>query len=178
MAEGKRETARLVHKDFFDRCQFAIDQGFYLEALAMEYSAIEGRVKVIMSIIGMPCSLCEDTSITYEIGLTKKLGCLRQYLQNDVIFGNSKLTPTTITKIRDWCSSRNERMHRLYADVEKYEKLMGRNKKYAEKGLEYAKLLYKEANRLKYMSKHHPEKLENIKFECNNPHNTCGLAIV
>ena len=173
MAEGPRETARLVHKDFFDKCQFAIDQGFYLEAMVMEYSAIENRMKIIMGIVGMPCTKCDDTNITYSIGLNKKIGCLRCFLSNKEVFEKSKLTTGKLNQLKDWCNSRNERIHRLYNNTEKYERMMSRNKKYAIKGLEFARLFYAEANRLKYMQKKHPEKMRVKKFECQEPFSFC-----
>ena len=39
------EMQRLMHKDFFDRCELAINQKFYMEAILMEYAAIEARME-------------------------------------------------------------------------------------------------------------------------------------
>ena len=50
------ELQRLMHKDFFDRCVFAINQGFYMEAILMEYAAIESRMETLLSILGLPCN--------------------------------------------------------------------------------------------------------------------------
>lgn len=36
-----------MHRNFFDKTQFAIDNGFFIEAISMEYAAIESRLESI-----------------------------------------------------------------------------------------------------------------------------------
>lgn len=47
---------RLMHKDFFVRCKSAIEQKFYMEAILMEYAAIEARMEILLGVIGLPCN--------------------------------------------------------------------------------------------------------------------------
>ena len=46
---------------FFDRCQCTIDNGFYLEAVLMEY-AIEARREFILGMLWFPCNqyICNE----------------------------------------------------------------------------------------------------------------------
>ena len=44
-----------MHADFFDRCIVALDQGFYLEDIFIEYAAIEARLASICGVAGLPC---------------------------------------------------------------------------------------------------------------------------
>ena len=37
-----------MHKNFFDKCHVAIENGFFLEAVFIEYAAIEGRLEIIL----------------------------------------------------------------------------------------------------------------------------------
>lgn len=169
MTVEQRQHAGKVHKDFFDRCQNAIDNGFYLEAMFMEYAAMEGRMKVIMSLFKNPCSLCDNTQITHNIGLPKKMECfLMVYETNPALFEKSKLPRSTIRRMMEFCIKRNKRIHGLLENTDEYDKLMSHNKKLATKGLEYCKLLYNETNRLKRISKNHPEMLLTSKLNC--PH--------
>lgn len=46
MAEGIKEKARLMHAHFFGDCKRAIEEGYYLEAMFLEYASIEDRVNV------------------------------------------------------------------------------------------------------------------------------------
>ena len=54
--KNDRKLQREMHKDFFDRCRNAIDNGCYFEAVLMEYASIEARLEVIMGVIGLPCN--------------------------------------------------------------------------------------------------------------------------
>lgn len=48
------EKQRVMHKDMFDKVKNALQNGFYFEALFLEYSAIEGRLEVISGLLSMP----------------------------------------------------------------------------------------------------------------------------
>lgn len=155
----KGETARLVHKDFFDRCQNAIDNQFYLEAIFMEYSAIEGRVKKILTLLNLDCAGDYDTN--HSVGLSIKLNCLINFLEDKNLFGNSKLTRRDLARLRDWLTRRDHLTHALYTNTEKYSKSMNKNGKFAIKGKEFARKIYDETERLKKLKAKHPEYFEN-----------------
>lgn len=175
MTEQQRETARIVHQDFFDRCSLAIESGFYLEAIFMEYAAIEGRIKVITSIIQRPCGICENKNITNRIGLFNKLFCLKEYVTlRGEIFKDSKLTKAKVNRMLEWCTSRDQRIHAYYTDTEKYETTKKHNQKLAKQGYEYASLLYEEAKRLRALKKRRPELFVCPDFQCVRANEACN----
>ena len=174
MNQEQRENARLVHKDFFDKCKTAIDNGYYLEAIIMEYAAMEARMNVIMSLFEKPCSLCKDTTITHRIGLQNKMKCFKEMIKsNNELFAKSKITNAKMNDMIKWCNERNNRIHGLYTDTEKYGTLVAKNKRCAEKGFVYCRLIYNETERLKRRNKKEPELLKNIKHECHADWEAC-----
>ena len=176
MTKEEREIARVVHKGYFDRCKYAIENQFYFEALCMEYAAIEGRMKVVMSLLNMPCSKCSED--TYKrLALNNKFLCLKSFFGTSPIFENSKLTKKKIDKIQKWCHMRNELIHNLYLDPTSTEELMQGLKKYADRGYEYSNWMYNECSRLRRLRKQKPELFEKINFECHDPRAFCLNAI-
>ncbi len=174
MDQKQRETARLVHKDFFDKCNTAIANEYYLEAIIMEYAAMESRMNVIMSLLGKPCSLCKDTTITHRIGLQNKLKCFKEIIgSNEELFAKSKITSNIMNKTIKWCNERNNRIHGLYTDTEKYGALVAKNKKCAENGMVFCRMLYNETDRLKRIGRKDPERLKSIKYECHIDWDAC-----
>lgn len=169
----KGETARLAHKNTIDRCKSAIDQGFYFEAIFILYNIFESRVNKIFKILNMPCGIDDDYSM--KVGIGRKLFCLSEFINNDRdIFGNTKFaSPSQPKKIRKWCERRNTRTHALLQDTDKYEHLIVDTKKLAIDGYEYALILYKETNRLKYLQKKKPELFQNHKCECCPKDKSC-----
>ena len=102
LSAENRKIAQSVHKGFFNRCKEAIDHKFYFEALCMEYAAIEGRMKVIMSLLNMPCSNCSE--VTYKrLSLNNKLLCLNSFIGSSPIFIGTKLTKRKIHDITKIC---------------------------------------------------------------------------
>ena len=61
MEENKKLQVEM-HKDFFDRCKFAIENKFYMEAILMEYAAIESRLEVMLGVLGLPCNKFIDNN--------------------------------------------------------------------------------------------------------------------
>ena len=171
MENTKNEIARLAHKDFFDRCKIALDNGYYLEAMFMEYSAIEGRFKKIFSLLNFDCA--GDYDSKHSIGLGIKLSCLKRLMENDALFEKSYLSPSMISKVKKWVNRRDEITHALYTNTDRYDSMMSKNKKYAEKGFEYARLFYKEADRLKGIKKRHPERFDSPALVCNPTTERC-----
>ena len=166
--EGKR-AQELHRKGFFGSCYKAINNGSYLEAMLLEFAALENRTAVIFRELDMPCSTCEDTNIIYNIGLYTKLVCLKKIIQNkehQMITGKSKLTTKKINEIVEWTRKRNKIIHRLYSSPDVYETMKAKSEEYAKQGMEYASLFYAEANRLKSLKRRHPELFENFSFLC------------
>ncbi len=162
----KGERARKVHASFFDKTEEAIERGYYLEAMCMEFSAIEARMTVIMRELGLQCGEKKTSPQHPDIPLKKKFQCLRYYLKDEVFKDTYFDSAEEIGRIMDWIDDRNGRIHRLYADIEKYEDMTSKNKILAKQGLLYARTMYDEANRLKNMNKRHPEKMKSFKGKC------------
>ncbi len=166
--EGKRQQ-QLHRKGFFGSCYKAINNGSYLEAMLLEFAALENRVAVIFRELDMPCSTCKDTDIIYNIGLYTKLVCLRKIIQNNehpAITGNTKLSAKLIREIIDWTRRRNKIIHRLYTNPDVYDEMIIKSEGYAKLGMEYASIMYAEANRLKNLKRRHPELFKDFSFLC------------
>ena len=160
------EKARRINKSYYGHCKAALDNGYYLEAIVFEYAYLENRVNRIMELLEMPCA-CADKMITKDIGLSTKLKCLKMIVESgDPIFEKSKLKGPDIRRMRDYCESRNTRIHRLYADVDRYFEIMERSKKIAEEGYEYTKMISTESTRIKNLKAKNPELFENKTFIC------------
>ena len=157
-----------IHAQFYDRCKKAIDEGYYLEAMLLEYAYMEARVNRIMEVLNMPCALVQDTDIYRGIGLNRKVSCLKKFLKADnKVLEKSHLKNKTLNDIKAWCNRRNDRIHNLYKDIDKYDETISKNKELALEGYEYSKLLSQEANRLKLLKEKHPELFDDA-FKCLN----------
>lgn len=167
----RNELARRAHKDYYDRCKEAIKDGYYLEALCLEYSAMESRVASILSMIDMPCGNLNNED-TFDIGIHVKLNCIKKCLGDNDVFRKSKLNKKQVAKIISWKYKRNKIIHRLFANPNEYETIIKECKDYAIEGFEYVDILYKEANRIRYI-KNHKEILENSNFKCPAISKTC-----
>ena len=146
-----------MHKDFFDRCSKAIDNGFYMEAILMEYAAIEGRLEVMLGILGLPCNKFLEDSERKKVQISHRLECLSKiYAQNDEITAKSKFSKTFFKKLEKWVGKRNEYIHGLYKNEIKYTQRIKDSQKFAEEGLVYCRKLYNEATRLRRLKKNTP----------------------
>ena len=166
--EGKK-AQELHRKGFFGSCYKAINNGSYLEAMLLEFAALENRVAVIFRELDMPCSTCKDTDIIYNIGLYTKLICLKKIIQNKehpAITGKTKLTTKMINEIVKWTRKRNGIIHRLYSSPDGYEEMRMKSEEYAKQGMEYASIMYAEANRIKNLKRRHPELFKDFSFLC------------
>ena len=83
--EDNRLAQRDMHCSFFERCQFAIDNGFCLEALLMEYAAIEARLEVILGMLGRPCSKYLLDADRKKVQISHRIECLKKQ-QNYEVF--------------------------------------------------------------------------------------------
>ena len=162
-----------MHRDFFIRAENAISNRFYLEAIFLEYAAIEGRLEVILGILGMPCNKMLDSTIRRKIGIADRVECLRFcYCNNPLVFEKSKINYQFFSKkgpLNKWIIDRNAFIHGLYKNVDLYEqRTINECKRLSKDGLEYSRLLYNEAKRLNRILKNHPEQLINLTAMCRN----------
>lgn len=149
-----------MHKDFFDKTQAAIDQGYYLEAMFLEYAAIESRLEIMLGVLGMPCHSKQDAGIRKSVQISHRINCLDQIKGKSLIFENTKLPPKYFSKLKSWLDKRNRYIHGLYKDASIYGKRISESKKLATDGLEFCRLLYNETKRMRRRIKNHPEFLQ------------------
>lgn len=160
----------IMHKDFFDKCQFAIDNQFYIEAILLDYAAIESRLEAICGIVGLPCG--KNCLYRKEIAISSRIKCL-SFLRNhnEAIFKTSKL-PQNFLKdsgiLKKWITERNIIVHGLYKNSDEYSLRLENNKALAEDGMDYARLLYNEAKRLRRIEKNYPEIFNQTVLICKS----------
>ena len=172
-----------MHADFFDRCKVALDQGFYLEAIFMEYAAIEARLEAICGIAGLPCG--RNCKCRKDIKISHRIDCLRTFYNNNIIICSGTKLPDDFFgkkgKLKIWTDNRNRFVHGLFKDEIKYKDRMTSNKELADEGYEYARLLYNEAKRLRRIRNNHSENWECVVAFCKTssckgycPEANCG----
>ena len=148
-----RNAQREMHKDFFDRCQCAIDNGFYFEAVLMEYAAIEARLEVILGMLGLPCNQYICNEDRQKISISHRVNCISRIRKNGNVFEKSKLPDNYFKKLKKWIDNRNGYIHGLYKNEIQYKNRMKDSKNRAEEGLELCRQLYNEANRIRRLIK-------------------------
>lgn len=166
-----------MHKNFFATCEKAINEGAYLEALLLEYAALESRLEVILGVLGCPCGFDLDEKEREKINISNRIQCLNYMHNNANIFKNDKKCDAALysnTKLDKWRTDRNAYIHLLYKDATLYDQRRNECKKIAEEGLEYCKEIYREANRLKYQKQHHPEKFVDENIKCRAKACSCN----
>ena len=170
---GKQQAE--MHKGGLDRVQFAVDNGFFLEALMHEYAAIEGRLEVILGILGFPCSKELDDKMRCQINISQRISCLERCFKTcPTLFAASKLDTYFFASkskkgtLSTWIMERNSLVHGLFKDVNKYDSRSEGAQKLAEDGLAYEKLLYNEAARPRRISHNHPEMLKAEERRCRS----------
>jgi hypothetical protein len=167
------ELQRLMHKDFFDRCKSAIDQGFYMEAILMEYAAIESRMETLLGVLRLPCHKFLPDNIRKKVQISHRISCANIFRKQMLAFESTKLSKNFFDKLLKWTEKRNEYIHGLYKNELKYSQRIKDAKEFAEKGLEYCRLLYNEVNRLKRLAKKCPQLFE-LEIECQSKKCTIG----
>ena len=155
--EENKQKQVAMHTDFFDRTKLAIENGFYLEAIFREYAAIEGRLEVILGILGAPCNRNADPSERRKVNITHRMNCLKRIYKSEPKIGNTKLDTKFFTKLEKWRDKRNTIVHGFYKNELQYQERSAQNKKLAEDGLEMARMLYNEAKRLRRYQTSHPD---------------------
>ena len=154
-----------MHKDFFDKCSLAIEDGFYLEAVFLEYAAIEGRLEILCGVIGLPCNKDRDDNVRKSIQISHRINCLDKLRKQHMIFQSSKLERNYFKNLGNWINDRNRFVHGLYKNVIEYSPRMNYCKQLAVTGMKYSRLLYNEVNRMKRLNKKHND-LFAVGVEC------------
>lgn len=158
-----------MHCDFFVSTRNAIENGMYLEAIFKEYAAIEGRLEVILGLLGYPCNQFLDDKKRQRVQISDRVECLKKiYNKKDNRTIKNKLPECFFTKngvVTKWIKERNAYIHGLYKNGEDYQKRLYKSREIAESGMKIADYLYKEANRLKRIKKDNPELFQGC-FRC------------
>ena len=150
-----------MHQDFFDRCRFAIDNGFYMEAILMEYAAIEARLEVMLGVVNLPCSKKLEAGLRSSINISHRIRCTKWMVQNSPLFEATKLDKQFFDSINEWIKERNRYVHGLYKNEGLYEMRKEDACVLAKEGLEHCRLLYNETRRLRRELKKNPQFLDN-----------------
>ena len=87
-----------MHKNLFDRCQAAIEGQFYLEAMFLEYAAIEGRLEVILGLLGTPCDKNLEGELRHRVNISDRIQCLKKARKSLPVFEKTKLEKISLTK--------------------------------------------------------------------------------
>ena len=164
MSENKvcNREAQIMHKDFFDRCNEAIERGFYMEAILMEYAAIESRMETLLGVLGMPCNKFIEVHERKKVQISHRISCADSFRRQSAIFEESKLGMKFFQKLDQWIKKRNIYIHGLYKNEMEYSRRLSGLKKLAVDGFEYTNALYNEVNRLKRLVKKCPDAVENM----------------
>lgn len=162
--------AQKMHQSFFDRCENAIENEFYMEAIFMEYAAIESRLEAMLGLIGMPCNKFLEASERKKIQISHRISCAKKFRKTSLLFENTRLSNKFFDNLENWIAKRNIYVHGLYKNEIEYNSRIKGAKELAEKGLNYTRLLYNEVNRLKRLKKNHFEQFEGFvsNIECTS----------
>lgn len=169
MTEEQKKQV-IMHADFFAKCQFAIDNGFYLEAVLMEYAAIESRLESLCGYLEFPCNKkCKNRK---DVKISQRIDCIRScVITNKKAFEKSKLPVDFFSdkgNLKTWIRERDCRVHGLYKNAQEYSNRVAENKILAEDGLKYARMLYNEVKRVGRITKTHRELFSLIPSKCKN----------
>ena len=145
-----------MHTDFFDRTKTANEHGFYLEAMFREYAAIEGRLEILLGVLGAPCNKELPLKQRKDMKISHRIECLSKYYLNATNIGNSKLAPKFFETLKKWTDERNGYIHGLYKNEIKYQERCKQCKAMAEEGLIFARMLYNEVKRLRRYLRNFP----------------------
>ena len=165
-----RDKQRAAHKDFFDRAMKAVDDGYYMEAILLEYAAIESRLEVLLGLFGMPCNKDLETEKRIKVNIGSRRKCLWYiYKTCDESVGNTKLPDRFFHDkgpLKKWLFSRNTYVHGLYKNADVYIKRKEEAEELARDGLKYSRLLYNETKRLKRFLKSNPDWENKNRYCC------------
>ena len=161
-----------MHRDFFDRALNAMNNRFYFEAIFLEYAAIEGRLEVILGVLGFPCNKDLEKEKRIKVAISDRVECLRVFRQNNpLLFRHTKLPKNFFTQkgqLRTWICRRNTFVHGIMKNADDYPNRKNESCSIAKRGLEYSRLLYNEAKRLRRLLRSHPELFLHTIKSCEN----------
>ena len=159
MNDENRSVA--MHKNFFDRAKTARDSGFYLEAVFLEYAAIEGRLEVMCGLFGCPCNKELDPNDRKSIKVSHRIQCLKAIYQTHpaCINRDTNIDSTYWKNLKQWVRYRNVFVHGLYKRAEEYVTRRNDAQVLAEQGYEYTRLLYNEVKRIRRLNHNHSEEM-------------------
>lgn len=140
---------RDMHKHFFDRLALALENEFYFEAVALEYAAIEGRLEVVMGILGCPCNKELEDSKRKDIKISHRITCLKKLFKLHPLLNNSKLSVEFFADLNNWIKSRNVFIHGMYKNALKYNERNHDVKEVAKQGAGFVDTLYNETKKLR-----------------------------
>jgi hypothetical protein len=159
-----------MHKDSFDRCRNAIQNGFYFEAILIEYAMIESRLEAFCGVIGFPCG--KDCQCRRDIKIITRIDCLRKFRNdNESFFAKTKMPLTFFSpkgELKTWIMERDKIVHGLFKDEIKYKNRLQISEDLAQRGFENARLLYNEVKRIRRIKKDRPFLFESGMLHCNN----------
>ena len=171
--------ASKMHKSYFDKAKQAQDQGFFLEAVFLEYSAIEGRLEVICGLLGCPCNKELEAQLRKNIQISHRIQCLKKIYKRHPAcdMSKAKLSRTEWDKLQAWIKERNTYVHGLFKRPKEYTERIDHLQKMACEGYRITDILYKEAKRLRYLSKHHIEMMAFEEPRCRSGKCQLGVTI-
>ena len=170
MNNEDRKKSTIMHKNFFDQANLAIDGGYYLESIMYEYAAIESRLEVICGLLGCPCNREIDCNIRSQINISQRIKCLKALYKKHPACKDSttKVTSDIWKRLQDWIDERNKYVHGLYKRPDLYVKRLEERNQLAIDGLKLAKCFYNEAKRIRRISNKHPELMMYDDIICRN----------
>lgn len=163
--EEDKEKQYRMHKDFFNRCRFAIDNGFFMEAILMEYAALESRLESILGVLGLPCNKYVSSEDRRKVNISHRVHCLKAMRKAPDVFEKTKLPSKYFDDLDKWIGKRNIYIHGLYKDEIKYSTRIADTREFAERGYELCRLLYNEATRIRRLYRTN-ERLETKGLKC------------
>lgn len=170
MNHEDRMKSTIMHKNFFDQANLAIERGYYLESIMYEYAAIESRLEVICGLLGCPCNREIDDTIRSKINISQRIKCLKAMYKKHPACKDSttKVTSDIWKRLQEWIDKRNKYVHGLYKRPDLYVKRLEDRNQLAIDGLKLAKYFYNEAKRIRRIRNNHPELMMYDDKICRN----------
>ena len=166
------EKQRVMHKDLFDKIKYAVDNGFYLEAIFLEYSALEGRLEIMSGVFSLPCNKNLEPNVRKAINISQRIECLKKtYKSADELFEKTYLNNKFWNNIENWIVKRNTYVHGLLKNAVDYNSRLFQTKELAKTGFDLVSIIYKEVNRIK-----RKQQKERYKFISNCCKKACKFV--
>lgn len=148
------EKQRVMHKDMFDKIKNALQNGFYFEALFLEYSAIDGRLEVMSGLLSMPCNKDIESNKRRLINISNRIKCIGiAYKKERLLQSGRYISQKFWQNLAKWIENRNMFMHGLLKNAELYNSRLAEITTVAENGFNFLSCLYNEVHRIKRLYK-------------------------